>query len=81
MDVHEWVIRCSARLHARWPRIDREQRDEVAAELWGDPRWQAMEPERAAVEWLRQGMRAEELTFIARDRPKAEVDRDVSSRA
>jgi len=59
MDANEWVVRCSARLHAQWPRIDREQRDEVAAELWNDPRWQSMEPERATAEWLRQGIPAE----------------------
>jgi hypothetical protein len=63
MDAHEWVIRCSARLHAQWPRIDREQRDEVAAELWSEPRWQSMEPERAVVEWLRQGIPAAQERF------------------
>lgn len=56
MDAHEWVARCSARLHAQWPRLLREQRDEVAAEIHGDRDWQQLEPERAAVEWLRQGI-------------------------
>lgn len=55
-DEREWVTRCSARLHAQWPRIGREQRDEMATELWADVRWRSIEPERAAVEWLRQGM-------------------------
>lgn len=56
MDASEWVARFSARLHAQWPRVDREQRDEVAAELRNDERWSGMEPEDAAVEWLRQGI-------------------------
>jgi hypothetical protein len=54
MDSIEWKVRCSARLHAQWPRLAREQRDEVAAELWAQPRWQALEP--AVVEWLRLGI-------------------------
>jgi hypothetical protein len=53
MDQVEWRVRCSARLHAHWLRLAREQRDEVAAELWAQPRWQDMEPESAVVEWLR----------------------------
>lgn len=56
MEANEWVARCSARLHAQWPRVLQEQRDEVAAEIQRDGRWQALEPERAAVEWLRQGI-------------------------
>jgi hypothetical protein len=56
MDSIEWKVRCSARLHAQWPRLAREQRDEVAAELWAQPRWQALEPESAVVEWLRLGI-------------------------
>jgi hypothetical protein len=56
MEAIEWRLRCSARLHAQWPRLAREQRDEVAAELWAQPRWQGMEPENAVVEWLRLGI-------------------------
>lgn len=59
MNASEWVARCSARLHAQWPRLQREQRDEVASEIQRDSRWQQLEPERAAVEWLRQGMPGE----------------------
>jgi hypothetical protein len=59
MDANEWVARCSARLHAQWPRLQREQRDEVAAEIRRDSRWQQLEPEQAAVQWLRQGIPAE----------------------
>jgi len=56
MDMTEWVARCSARLYAQWPRVPRDQRDEVAAEILRDGRWRQTEPERAAVEWLQQGM-------------------------
>jgi len=34
----------------------RDQRDEVAAEILRDGRWRQTEAERAAVEWLQQGM-------------------------
>jgi len=54
MDTSEWVARCSASLHAQWPRLLREQRDEVARDLRDDQRWQQSEPEVAIVEWLRQ---------------------------
>ena len=53
------MARCSARLHAQWPRVLQEQRDEVAAEIRRDSRWQMCEPERAAVEWMRQGIPVE----------------------
>jgi hypothetical protein len=56
METSEWVIRCSARLHAQWPRLPREQRDEVARDLCKDQRWQRIEPEAAVVEWLSQGI-------------------------
>ena len=69
MDRQEWITRCSARLHAQWPRLRREQRDEVASELHGDDRWQSLEPECAVVEWLRQGI------------PTPEARRDVGWRA
>jgi hypothetical protein len=56
MDSNEWVLRCSARLHAQWPRLPRSQRDEVASDLGSDERWRQMEPESAVVEWLSQGI-------------------------
>ena len=59
MNAQEWVARCSARLHAKWPRLQQDMRDEVAADLWNDARWQRMEPELAVVEWLRQGAGSE----------------------
>ncbi len=56
MDTHEWISRCSARLHAQWPRLPRELRDEVAGELIAQARWHDMEPEVAAAGWLGQGV-------------------------
>ncbi len=56
MDNMEWIARCSARLHAQWPRLAREQRDEVARDLLSERRWQQCEPEAAVVEWLSQGI-------------------------
>lgn len=54
MHAQEWVTRCSALLHAKWPRLQQGMRDEVASDLWSDARWQQMEPELAVIEWLRQ---------------------------
>lgn len=56
MDTREWVFRCSARLHAQWPRLPRDQLDEVASDLGSDHRWRDMTPETAAVNWLSQGI-------------------------
>ncbi|WP_046116120.1 hypothetical protein [Aquincola tertiaricarbonis] len=53
---HDWIVRFSARLHARWPTVLRVQRDETAAELALQPHWRCLEPEDAAVCWLRQGI-------------------------
>lgn len=58
MDNVEWIARCSARLHAQWPRLARAERDEVARDLWSELRWQQSEPEAAVVEWLGQGIPA-----------------------
>lgn len=60
LDQNEWVIRCSARLHARWPRIGREQRDETAEELWRTGPWRELEPEQAAAAWIAMGAPASE---------------------
>ena len=56
MDTHQWIARCSARLHEQWPRVPPEQLAEVAAELERKARRALDEPEHAAVEWLRQGI-------------------------
>ncbi len=59
METQEWISRCSARLHAQWPRLPRALRDEVAGELLTQPCWRVMEPETAAAHWLSQGMMVE----------------------
>jgi hypothetical protein len=65
MDTQEWIARCSARLHAQWPRLHQDMRDEVAADLWRDERWRQMEPEVAAVEWLGQGVATSDRSAAA----------------
>jgi hypothetical protein len=56
MDRQEWIARCSARLHAQWPTVPQEQLVEVAVEIQCQVQRQLEEPERAAFEWLRQGI-------------------------
>jgi hypothetical protein len=56
MNRQEWIARCSARLREQWPRLALDQLQEVAAQLHDDTRRQLEEPERAAAQWLRQGM-------------------------
>ena len=56
MDTQEWITRCSARLHAQWPTVPQEQLAEVALEIQRRVQAQLEEPERAACEWLRQGI-------------------------
>ena len=56
MDRQEWIARCSARLHAQWPRVPAEQLQEVASEIEQAVHQQLNEPELAAVEWLRQSI-------------------------
>jgi hypothetical protein len=52
----EWIARCSARLHAQWPRLPKADRDDAARDLWEEERWRMQEPEMAAAEWVRQGI-------------------------
>ena len=49
----QWLAAVSARLQQQWPRIDPAQLDELALDLWRDEKLRAMEPERAAEDWLR----------------------------
>ena len=51
--LSRWLAAVSARLQQRWPTIDPEQLDDLALDLWRDEKLRAMEPERAADEWLR----------------------------
>lgn len=56
MDRQEWVARCSARLHERWPRVPDAELRELAEELHRRAQQQLEEPELAAVDWLRRGL-------------------------
>ena len=56
IEEREWVTRCSARLHAQWPRLARDVRDETARELWLQQRWREKDPEAATAEWLALGI-------------------------
>ena len=59
MDALAWQARCAARLRVQWPRLQAKDTDEAAAELWNDDQLREMEPEQAAVEWLRRGVLAD----------------------
>jgi hypothetical protein len=56
MDSDQWLARCAARLHQRWPHVPDDQLREVAADIQRNAWRQIKEPEHAAVEWLRQGI-------------------------
>lgn len=59
MNTLEWIFRCATRLHEQWPRADEVELADTARDLWLEPRWREMEPEVAAVQWLRQGIPSE----------------------
>lgn len=48
-----WIAACAHRLQRQWHTVDPEQLEEVARDLARDPRLRAMEPDLAAVDWLR----------------------------
>jgi hypothetical protein len=56
VERQDWIARCSARLHERWPRLAEEELREVAAEIQREVQRQVDEPEHAATAWLRQGL-------------------------
>lgn len=49
----QWIAACAHRLQRQWRTVDPEQLEDVAADLWRDPRLRAMTPADAAVDWLR----------------------------
>jgi hypothetical protein len=55
MDAQHWISRCAARLHRVWPTLAQADLDEVAEQLFAEPRWRDLPPEQAAVDWLRLG--------------------------
>lgn len=58
MDPTQWVSRCADRLRRQWPHAMTEELEAAARDLLADPKWREMEPEQAAVEWLRLGVLA-----------------------
>lgn len=48
-----WIAAYAHRLQRQWRTVDPEQLEDVAADLWRDPRLRAMTPTEAAVDWLR----------------------------
>jgi len=54
-----WIAACSARLQQQWPSIDPTRLDDCALDLFRDEKLRALEPEAAALEWLRRGVLAE----------------------
>jgi len=48
-----WIAACAHRLQRQWHTVDPEQLEDVACDLARDPRLRAMEPDLAAVDWLR----------------------------
>ncbi len=56
MSTEEWVWRCAQRLRQQWPTLAIADLEETAEQLSRVVRWRTMPPEKAAVEWLRQGV-------------------------
>ena len=56
MNAAEWTWKCAERLHEQWPRVDRVDLEHLAEALHTEDRWKGMEPDDAALEWLRQGI-------------------------
>ncbi len=54
--VNEWIVRCAQRLGDQWRTVDPELLQEVAVDLLREPQMRVLEPEAAAVCWLRQGV-------------------------
>lgn len=52
MERDDWIAVCAHQLQRQWRTVDPDQLDEVAADLWRDPRLRAMAPAEAAVAWL-----------------------------
>ncbi|MBX9793389.1 MAG: hypothetical protein K2Y02_03730 [Burkholderiaceae bacterium] len=60
MEALEWILRCAERLREHWPRADGLELAATARDLWMVPRWRELNPELAAVEWLKLGVLAED---------------------
>ncbi|WP_086922222.1 hypothetical protein [Variovorax sp. JS1663] len=47
-----WIAACAHRLQQRWRTVDPDQLEELAEDLWRDPRLRTMHPDEAARVWL-----------------------------
>ncbi|MGJ7607129.1 hypothetical protein ACSFA7_22530 [Variovorax sp. LT1R20] len=47
-----WIDAVAHRLHRHWRTVGAEQLEEVAADLWRDPRLRELSPADAVVVWL-----------------------------
>lgn len=53
MPANLWIAACAQRLQQQWRTVDPLDLEEVARDLWRDARLQAMQPDEAAVDWLK----------------------------
>jgi hypothetical protein len=63
-DPADWIRRCADRLYEQWPRADREILEDTAMDLLGSEKWRRLNPEVAAVAWLRQGVLVPQIEGI-----------------
>lgn len=59
MDAQEWQRSVAARLQNQWPTIPIDELLDAAGDLWCDEQWRAMQPDEAALTWLKLGVLAE----------------------
>jgi hypothetical protein len=48
----QWISQCAETLHQRWHTVDAAQLEEVAVDIWKDPKLRDMPPAEAALLWL-----------------------------
>jgi hypothetical protein len=48
-----WIAACAHRLQQQWHTVDPLELEDVARDLWRDERLRAMQPDEAAVDWLK----------------------------
>jgi hypothetical protein len=51
--VNLWIAACAHRLQQQWHTIDPLELEDVARDLWRDERLRAMQPDEAAMDWLK----------------------------
>jgi hypothetical protein len=56
MEEAEWFQKCAQRLHQQWPQLDQDDLEHLAKSLWTEERWKRLDPDEAALTWLRLSM-------------------------